>query len=147
MFQKGDFSQIDEKVFKEVFRELPHSKCDMAIVSASLFQASGVQNIGRSFIYFTSLKLMHSYWKEQELAQQVAFMPCLIALIKADNFDEAINFVDLVGKLPGNAVKSTKNRLIRLNPFRNKNTTSKRKTVQEFKQLTWNTRPIKEIKS
>ena len=117
MFQKGDFSQIDEKVFKEVFRELPHSKCDMAIVSASPFQASGVQNIGRSFIYFTSLRLMHSYWKEQELAQQVAFMPCLIALIKADNFDEAINFVDLVSELPGNAVKSTKKYLVILTPY------------------------------
>ena len=37
MFQKGDFSQVDEKVFNEVFRELPHSKCDMAIVAASPF--------------------------------------------------------------------------------------------------------------
>ena len=60
---------------------------------------------------------MDSYWKEQELAQQVAFMPCLIALIKANNFDEAINFVDFVSKLPGNAVKSTKKYLVLITPY------------------------------
>ena len=68
--------------------------------------------MGRSYIYFSSLRLLYSTWNEKEIARQVMFMPCLVALIKADNFDEAIDFVDHVSSLPGNPVKSKKKYLV-----------------------------------
>ena len=68
--------------------------------------------MGRSSIYFTSLKLLYRTWNEQELTRQVAFMPCLIAFIKADSFDEAMNFVDRISGLKGNPVKSKKKYLV-----------------------------------
>ena len=68
--------------------------------------------MGRSSIYFTSLKLLYRTWNEQELARQVAFMPCLIAFIKTDSFDEAMNFVDRISGLKGNPVKSKKKYLV-----------------------------------
>ena len=68
--------------------------------------------MGRSSIYFTSLKLMYSTLNEQELARQVSLMSCLIALIKADSFDEAMNFVDRIIGLKGNPVKNKKTYLV-----------------------------------
>ena len=68
--------------------------------------------MGRSYIYFSSLRLLYSTWNEKEIARQMMFMPCLLALIKADNFDEAIDFVDCVSSLPGNPVKSKKKYLV-----------------------------------
>ena len=67
---------------------------------------------GRSSIYFTSLNLLYGTWNEEELARQVASMPCLIALIKTDNFDEAMGFVDKINSLQGNPVKSRKKYLV-----------------------------------
>ena len=72
----------------------------------------GIGTMGRSSIYFTSLKTLYSTWNEQELARQVAFMPCLVALIKAPTFEEALNFVDLISSLKGNPVKSTRKYLV-----------------------------------
>ena len=73
--------------------------------------------MGRSYTYFSSLKLLYSTWNEKEIAHQVMFMPCLLALIKADNFDEAIDFVDLVSNLHGNPVKSKKKYIVVHTPF------------------------------
>ena len=55
---------------------------------------------------------MYGTWTEEELARQVASMPCLIALIKTDNFDEAMGFVDKINSLQGNPVKSRKKYLV-----------------------------------
>ena len=68
--------------------------------------------MGRTSFYFTSLKQLYSTWTEQDLAHQVALMPCLIALIKENSFDEAMNFVDRISGLAGNPVKSTKKYLV-----------------------------------
>ena len=70
-----------------------------------------------TFYFFQSFQSTCGTTYQQELAQQVAFMPCLIALVKANNFDEAINFVDLVSILPGNAVKSKKKYLVLITPY------------------------------
>ena len=72
--------------------------------------------MGRSFIHFTSLKLLHSKMNDQELAQQVAVMPCLIAVIKTNHFDDAIGFLDLMSDLQGNSVKSTKKYVVLITP-------------------------------
>ena len=120
--------------FDEVSRELPVADCDMIVVSSSPLQGemlkivrfiyrtinhyqnnymySGIGTMARSSIYFTSLKTLYSTWNEQELARQVAFMPCLVALIKATTFEEALNFVDLISSLKGNPVKSTRKYLV-----------------------------------
>ena len=42
------------------------------------------------------------------MAHQVAFMPCLIGLIKTNSFEEAMSFLDLINSLQGNKVKSKK---------------------------------------
>ena len=69
--------------------------------------------MGRSSIYFASLNLLHDTWKEEELAFQVASMPCLIALIKTDDFEEAIKFLDhLINLQGGSPVRSTKKHLV-----------------------------------
>ena len=39
---------------------------------------------------------------DQELAQQVAVMPCLIAVIKTNHFDDAIGFLDRMSDLQRN---------------------------------------------
>ena len=72
--------------------------------------------MGRSSFYFTSLKLMNSTWSEQELARQLAIMPCLIALIKTTIFEEAMNFVDNISAVKGNPVKSKKKHLLLYTP-------------------------------
>ena len=72
----------------------------------------GIGQLGRSSIYFTTLTLLYSSWNERELARQVAFMPCLIGLIKTDSFDEAMAFVDKISSIPGNKVKSKKKYLV-----------------------------------
>ena len=56
--------------------------------------------------------MLYSSWNERELARQVAFMPCLIGLIKTDSFDEAMAFVDKISSIPGNKVKSKKKYLV-----------------------------------
>ena len=73
--------------------------------------------MGRSFIYFTSLELLYSTWNEKELVHQVTFMPCLIALIKVNNFHEAMNFVDQISSLQGNPVKSKKKHLVLITSY------------------------------
>ena len=68
--------------------------------------------MGRSSFYFTSLKLMYNTWNEQELARQLAIMPCLVALIKTTSFEEALNFVDKISAVKGNPVKSKNKHLV-----------------------------------
>ena len=53
---------------------------------------------------------------DQELAQQVAVMPCLIAVIKTNYFDDAIGFLDRMSELQGNSVKSTKKYVVLITP-------------------------------
>ena len=73
----------------------------------------GVGWLGRSSIYFTSLDLLYDTWKEEELALQVASMHCLIALIRTENFEEAMRFLDKINNLKGGTpVKSRKKYLV-----------------------------------
>ena len=53
---------------------------------------------------------------DQELAQQVAVMPCLIAVIKTKHFDDANGFLDRMSDLQGNSVKSTKKYVVLITP-------------------------------
>ena len=63
-------------------------------------------------------------WKDKELALQVASMHCLIALIKTDDFEEAMTFLDNINSLPGGTrVRSRKKYLVI-------NTTSKLDSMQ-----------------
>ena len=66
----------------------------------------------RSSIYFTSLNSLYSIWKDQEIVHQVASLPCLIAWIKTDDFEEAIGFVDKINGLEGNPVKNRKKYIV-----------------------------------
>ena len=71
---------------------------------------------GRSSFFFTNLKQLYSKWDKTELARQVSFMPCLIALIKADNFTQGMQFVDHINGLSGNSVKNRKKHMILITP-------------------------------
>ena len=73
--------------------------------------------MGRSSFYFTSLKLMYNTWGEQELSRQLSIMPCLVALIKTTNFEEALEFVDRIAAVKGNPVKSKKKHLVLHTPY------------------------------
>ena len=55
---------------------------------------------------------MYSTWDEQELSHQLSLMPCLVALIKTTNFEEALEFVDRIAAVKGNPVKSKKKHLV-----------------------------------
>ena len=68
--------------------------------------------MGRSSFYFTSLKLMYDTWGEQHLSRQLSIMPCLVALIKTSNFEDALSFVDRISAVKGNPVKSKKKHLV-----------------------------------
>ena len=69
--------------------------------------------MGRSSIYFASLNLLHDTWKEEELALLVASVPCLIVLIKTDDFEETMTFLDQLISLPGGSpVRSRKKYLV-----------------------------------
>ena len=72
----------------------------------------GSGQIGRSYTNFANLKLLYSTWSKEELAHRLASMPCFIALIMSDSFDDAIHFVDYISDLKGNPVKSKKKYLI-----------------------------------
>ena len=57
--------------------------------------------------------MLHDTWKEEELALLVASMPCLIALIKTDDFEETMTFLDQLISLPGGSpVRSKKKYLV-----------------------------------
>ena len=71
---------------------------------------------GRSSFFFTNLKELFSTWDESELAREVASMPCLLAFIRADSFNEGMKFVDHINGLPGNPTKNRKKYLILLTP-------------------------------
>ena len=73
--------------------------------------------MGRSSFYFTSLKLMYDTWGEQQLSRQLSVMPCLVALIKTTNFEEALEFVDRIAAVKGNPVKSKKKHLVLHTPY------------------------------
>ena len=51
------------------------------------------------------------------MAMRIGSMPCLIAVVKADVFDEAMEFVDGISALAGNQVKSRKKHLIIISPI------------------------------
>ena len=67
---------------------------------------------GRSSVYFTTINQLYSTWNEEELAHQISFMPCLIGLIKAESFIEAMTFANKINSLQGNKVKGTKKYLV-----------------------------------
>ena len=73
--------------------------------------------MGRSSFYFTSLKLMNDTWGEQQLSRQLSVMPCLVALIKTSNFEDALSFVDRISAVKGNPVKSKKKHLVLHTPY------------------------------
>ena len=57
--------------------------------------------------------MLYYTWKDEELALQVASMHCLIALIKTDDFEEAMKFLDKMNSLPGGSpVRSRKKYLV-----------------------------------
>ena len=49
---------------------------------------------------------------KNSIGYQVSSMPCLIVLLKEDNFAEGIKFVDFVENLPDNSVKRKKKHFI-----------------------------------
>ena len=132
----GLSSQIGdgESTMVNVFKHLPQAKCDMIIVSPVPFKGeiAAVNNvrvfivfeilemaliiegddIGRSYIYFANLELLHSTWNRAELIHQVSSMQCLIALIMSDSFTEAMQFVDFISDLKWNPAKNKKKHLI-----------------------------------
>ena len=75
--------------------------------------------MARSHIYFESLELLYETWTEEALAQQVTFMPCLIALIKTEKFEEAMNFFNRLSSITGNPFKSRRKYLVLNAPFIN----------------------------
>ena len=77
----------------------------------------GISRIGRSSIYFTSLQLMNNTWSEEGLSHQLSIMPCLVALIKTSNFEDALSFVDRISAVKGNPVKSKKKHLVLHTPY------------------------------
>ena len=60
---------------------------------------------------------MYSTWDEQELSRKLSFMPCLVALIKTSNFEDALSFVDRISAVKGNPVKSKKKHLVLHTPY------------------------------
>ena len=60
---------------------------------------------------------MYSTWDEQELSRKLSFMPCLVALIKTTNFEDALSFVDRISAVKGNPVKSRKKHLVIHTPY------------------------------
>ena len=75
--------------------------------------------MARSHIYFESLEVLYDTWTEEALAHQVTFMPCLIALIKTEKFEEAMNFVDRISSITGNPFKSRRKYLVLNAPYIN----------------------------
>ena len=63
------------------------------------------------------MNLMNNTWGEEGLSHQLSIMPCLIALIKTTNFEEALEFVDRIAAVKGNPVKSRKKYLILHTPY------------------------------
>ena len=68
--------------------------------------------MARSHIYFESLEELYDTWTEEALVRQVTFMPCLIALIKTEKFEEAMSFVDRITNITGNPFKSRRKYLV-----------------------------------
>ena len=60
---------------------------------------------------------MYNIWGEQELSRQLSIMPCLVALIKTTNFEDALSFVDRISAVKGNPVKSKKKHLVLHTPY------------------------------
>ena len=75
--------------------------------------------MARSHIYFETLELLYETWKEEALVHQVIFMPCLIALIKTEKFEEAMNFFDQINSITGNPFKSRRKYLVLNTPYIN----------------------------
>ena len=60
---------------------------------------------------------MNNTWGEEGLSRQLSIMPCLVALIKTTNFEEALEFVDRIAAVKGNPVKSRKKHLVIHTPY------------------------------
>ena len=60
---------------------------------------------------------MNNTWSEEGLSRQLSIMPCLVALIKTTNLEEALNFVDRISAVKGNPVKSRKKHLVIHTPY------------------------------
>ena len=60
---------------------------------------------------------MYNTWGEQELSNELSTMPCLIALIKTTNFEDALSFVERISAVKGNPVKSRKKYLVLHTPY------------------------------
>ena len=63
------------------------------------------------------MNLMNNTWGEEGLYRQLSIMPCLVALIKTTNFEEALEFVDRIAAVKGNPVKSKKKHLVLHTPY------------------------------
>ena len=75
--------------------------------------------MARSHIYFESLEVLYDTWTEEALVRQVTNMPCLIALIKTEKFEDAMNFVDRISSITGNPFKSRRKYLALNTPYIN----------------------------
>ena len=53
---------------------------------------------------------------DADIAMRVGSMPCLIAIVKADLFAEALQFVDKISALAGNQIKNRRKHLILITP-------------------------------
>ena len=63
------------------------------------------------------MKLMNNTLGEEGLSRQLSKMPCLVALIKTPNFEEALEFVDRIAAVKGNPVKSRKKHIVLHTPY------------------------------
>ena len=80
-------------------------------------QISVMEGLGRSSMYFSDLELLYNTMDKEEVAATVKSMPCLISFIKADIFVEAMQFVEYINSLPGNAAQNRIKYIILMTPY------------------------------
>ena len=80
-------------------------------------QISVMEGLGRSSMYFSDLELLYNTMDKEEVAARVKSMPCLISFIKTDIFVEAMQFVEYINSLPGNAAQNRMKYIILMTPY------------------------------
>ena len=73
-------------------------------------------DVGRSSIFFDNLRMLYGIMDEVKFAKSITSMPCLVAYVKTESFQEAMDFLDYINGLSGNTIINRRKHLIIMTP-------------------------------
>ena len=112
-------NQEEFNLVDETLKDISKSECDIILMSSSSFPGLGTR--GRSYMVFDDLKYLYStmdttngIMENTNIANIIASVPCLVAVVKEDNFTDAFEFVKFINGLQGNPIKKREKHVILL---------------------------------